>query len=282
VISSTGRPQILHDTLLSVQKLEPAPSEIVVSVAAVSDILNVSAKLPRVRCALSPLRGLAAQRNLALRALDVIPDIVVFLDDDVELSPCHLRAYIDCFESDASVVIASGNNLMSGIRDIDRREARLAMSCEAPVVTGLGDYYADCRALHGCSMAMRGTLVNQVWFDENLPLWSYLGGYDLALIGRLFGRCVKVPSAHYVHLQPSTSWMSPHLRGYSEVVNPFYIARKHRLGIPPRMLMECLQRTVQSIGLSRKEGIGRFVGNVRGWKDVIQRRSDPRKILLMQ
>src|SRR5262245_43766390 len=86
-------------------------------------------------------------------------------------------------------------------------------------------HYRDGLTPYPASMAFRGTLAGQVWFDENLPLYSFMEDYDFTLSCRAFGRCVKVPSAKYVHLEPSAGRVSNLLRGYSEVVNPFYIAR---------------------------------------------------------
>ncbi len=282
IICSTGRPEILHETLLSVQGQKPTlPSEIIVSFACELDILAESAILPRVHSFVSPRRGSACQRNAALRALGSNPDIVVFLDDDVELAPDHLAAYAACFESDSTIVIATVPDLMHGISGISRNQAKRCIDSLLPSAVTTSSCYPDCRAATGSSMAFRGTLVKRVWFDENLPLYSYMEDYDFTLSCRAYGRSVMVPFAKYVHMESSVGRMSSFRRGYSEIVNPFYIAGKHGLGLPPRMLLGCLRRTMGSILLIPREGLQRLGGHVRGWLDVILQRSDPRKILQM-
>jgi GT2 family glycosyltransferase len=282
IICSAGRPEILHETLLSVQGQKPAfPSEIIVSVASQSDILPESSILPRVQSFVSPRRGLASQRNAGLQALGSNPDIVVFLDDDVELAPDHLAAYLACFESDSSIVIANAPDLMRGIKGVSRNQARQCINSQPPSAPKTGYRYPDCRSATGSSMAFCGTLVNRIWFDENLPLYSYLEDYDFSLSCQVYGRCVMVPFAQYVHMETSVGRMSNYRRGYSEIVNPFYIASKHGLGLPLRMVLGCIRRTIRSMRLIPSEGVDRLRGHVRGWADVIFQRSDPRKILQM-
>jgi GT2 family glycosyltransferase len=279
IICSTRRPQILHETLMSIQGLEPGVSSVLLSVAADSDVLQESLGLPRVKRVIAP-RGSASQRNAALRSLESAPDFIVFLDDDIEIAPNHIEAYAECFQSDQSIVLATAVDLQPGITNIPREDARIMIEGR-----DLSDqdttHYPDCYTAYGASMAFRGTLAGQVWFDENLPLYSFMEDYDFTLSCRAFGRCVKVPSAKYVHLEPSAGRVSNLLRGYSEVVNPFYIARKHRMGFRARIILGCLRRTAQSIKSIPKDGSTRFRGHVKGWTDVLLRKSDPRKILEM-
>jgi GT2 family glycosyltransferase len=279
IICSTGRPHILHETLLSLQGLDPGPSLVVLSVASEADVLETSLALPKIEHLVAP-RGATKQRNAALRALRSVPDMIVFFDDDIEVAPNHLAAYAQCFRADPNIVLATGMDLMSGVKNIRRDEARqmierldLSPKEEAP--------YQDCRTAYGASMAFRGKLVGRVWFDENLPLYGFMEDYDFTLSCLAFGRCVGADSAKYVHLEPSAGRMSSFRRGYSEIVNPFYIARKHKIGISPRMLFGCLRRTARAIAAIPKGGTAALRGNLKGWTDVLLGRSDPGKVLNM-
>jgi GT2 family glycosyltransferase len=275
IICSTGRPQILHETLISMQGLKPGLSSIYVSVAADSDVLEKSLALPGVKCLIAP-RGAASQRNAALRALRSTPEIIFFFDDDIEVAPNHVEAYAECFQSDQNIILATAIDLRPRITNIAREDAKLIIES---VRSSKTDLYRDFRTAYGASMAVRGTILGRVWFDENLPLYSFLEDYDFALSCRAFGRCVLVRSAKYVHLETSSGRVSNTRRGYSEVVNAFYIARKHGTGLRPRMILGCLRRTARSITSIPKDGPTRFRGHVKGWKDVLLGNSDPRKIL---
>jgi hypothetical protein len=170
---------------------------------------------------------------------------------------------------------------MRGIKEISRNQARQYIRSQLSSAPKTGYRYPDCRSATGSSMAFRGTLVNQVWFDENLPLYGYLEDYDFRLLCQVYGRCVMVPFAQYVHMEPSGGRMSNYRRGYSEIVNPFYIASKHGLGLPLRMVLGCIRRTIRSMRLIPSEGVDRLRGHLRGWADLLCQRSDPRKILQM-
>jgi GT2 family glycosyltransferase len=277
IICSTGRPQILHETLISIQHLEPGLSSVYVSVAADSDVLEKSLALPGVKCLIAP-RGAASQRNAALRALQSTPEIIFFFDDDIEVAPNHVAAYAKCFQSDQNIVLATAVDLRPGITNIAREDAKLIIK-SVRSSNQEADSYRDFSTAYGASMAVRRTILGRVWFDENLPLYSFLEDYDFALSCRAFGRCVLVRSAKYVHLEPSAGRVSNTRRGYSEVVNAFYIARKHGMGLRLRMILGCLRRTARSITSIPRDGPTRFRGHVKGWKDVLLGNSDPRKVL---
>jgi GT2 family glycosyltransferase len=277
IICSTGRPQVLHETLISIQRLEPGLSSVLVSVAADTDVLEKSLALPGVRHLIAP-RGSTAQRNAALRTLVSAPNFIIFFDDDIEVAPNHLDSYAQCFQSNGNIVLATAVDLRPGITNIVREHAQQIIGSQG-VNNSSAAQYPSCYTAYGASMAVRGTLLGHVWFDENLPLYSFMEDYDFTLSCRAFGRCVEVQSAKYVHLETSLGRVSNTCRGYSEVVNPFYIMRKHRIGLRPRMILGCLRRTVRSITSIPKDGSTRFQGHIKGWKDVLLRNSDPRKVL---
>ena len=93
VISSLNRSQVLHETVLSLQKQTIAPNAIVLSLCDTASLLPETEKLPLVRV-VQGSQGLTKQRNRGreIRRLLEMTEYVLFLDDDTELAPNYLES----------------------------------------------------------------------------------------------------------------------------------------------------------------------------------------------
>ena len=81
--------------------------------------------------ALSPVTGLTAQRNYALSVIaDESPEIIVFLDDDVEMESAFFRKVLYLFQNSADLIGVSAQSLIGG-RMATREEALFTIK-EAP------------------------------------------------------------------------------------------------------------------------------------------------------
>jgi hypothetical protein len=282
VFCSANRPAILHESVLCVTK-QTLPCSILVSVPSESDVSDLTRQLPEIEIVYGA-RGLCAQRNRALSMIQGKPEFIAFFDDDVEVEAHYMEELQSTYRDHPSVVMVNGANLAHGIypagsltREISRRLLEDQLKEGLPKenrVPAPGGY--------GCRMSFRGSLLGEVKFDERLPLYSFLEDHDFSLACRKFGDIVENPRALAVHIEVATGRMSLGKRGYSEVVNPIYIARKHAMGLR-RALWGALQLTLHNAGIaaSSKEK-GRFGGNLMGWRKVILGQIEPEYILKME
>src|SRR5262249_52053766 len=115
VISSVGRPRILHETVVSLGKQTNLPTTIVLSVCDGASVSNETAQLPLIRI-VQGAKGLTKQRNLGLSVAPTDAEYVLFLDDDIEVSPNYIESMQRLFQRRPEVVVASGISAADGLR----------------------------------------------------------------------------------------------------------------------------------------------------------------------
>src|SRR5437762_9228296 len=112
IICSTGRAQILAETVASLFEQTVRPIQTVVSVPCLDDVAPETRNMSEVQVVISP-RGSSVQRNTAVSFIDPRCDIVCFLDDDVELEPRYFEHLLAVFD-DTRTVLASGAVVLDG------------------------------------------------------------------------------------------------------------------------------------------------------------------------
>ncbi len=131
--------------------------------------------------------------------------------------------------------------------------------------------------------ALRGSLRGKVRWDERLVLYAFLEDLDFSLQIGKYGTIVQNPNALAVHIEVAQGRMGDKMRGYSEVVNPFYILSKKTGAKLTRVFLGSVRRTLRSVGFALKgQGSQRLLGNLLGWANVATLRPDPEKILTMR
>ena len=282
IFCSINRPEMLHDSVLCAVR-QTVPCHIIISVPEDNDVSAETRALDSVTV-VTGRRGLTAQRNHALRSIQGSPEAVIFLDDDVELDPHYVEQILRTYREHPEVAMVNGANLAHGIYPagtLDREMAReLIEKCrkERPPV----EEAIPMTTAYGCRMSIRGSLLGKVSFDERLVLYGYLEDLDLAFACRKYGSIVESPRALGVHIEVAFGRMGEKRRGYSEVVNPFYIWSKRTGARLPRVILGSLARSVRNaIKAMRGEGHERLVGNLLGWANVATFRPSPEKILEM-
>jgi GT2 family glycosyltransferase len=121
IIPSRGRPEVLADTLFSIQRQTVIPKEIILTVTSEEDVSPDVLQADNVALYIGEEGG-ATQRNRAIRALHQGIEIVIFLDDDVELAPNYIEVIRSVFAQRPDLVGLNGNVLVNG--GVDRLRAR--------------------------------------------------------------------------------------------------------------------------------------------------------------
>lgn len=284
-IATTRRRAIVHATLDHLRSLTDAPDRVVLAIADEEDVDqaalgNTDFDLVVLRSA----KGSSAQRNAVLdHHRDC--DIVLFLDDDFLIRDGYVSALRDLFAGQTDVVMATGALLADGIHGpgLNHDDGLRILGRARPPAPGAKP--SEVYACYGCNMAVRTSAlaVEDVRFDETLPLYGWLEDLDFSRRLAKVGRLVRDPALQGVHLGTKVSRSEGLSLGYSQVANPVYLVRKgtvQRGYALSLMLRNILANTGRSIWpeawIDRR---GRLKGNMLALGDVIRGRSHPRRIL---
>jgi len=284
-IATRGRPNILREVLEELDFQTRVPDRILVCHVTGSDVDDLPHQLPGVEFLISPA-GLPRQRN---RILDAIGncDVVLFLDDDFIAAPRWLEALEAVMVARPDCVVATGTVIADGAKGpgITPDEARRIIAADppAPDLTATHEHFNG----YGCNMALRLAPVREhaLRFDEKLPLYAWYEDIDLTRRLLPFGTILRLEGARGVHLGVKQGRV-PGLRlGYSQVVNPIYLARKgsfpwsHAI---PSAGRHCLINLLRSVRPEPEvDRWGRFRGNLLGLWDLVTGRADPERILTL-
>jgi GT2 family glycosyltransferase len=139
--------------------------------------------------------------------------------------------------------------------------------------------------LYGCNMVFRRSAIEGLWFDEALPLYGWQEDVDFAARAGRAGLMAKTDAFYGVHRGVKRGRTSGLRMGYSQVVNPVYLARKgslpwsFSLRLIARNMAANLARSVRpEPWIDRR---GRLAGNARALADLVRGRVEPGRILEM-
>jgi len=287
VISSLNRSQVLHETVLSLQKQTIAPNAIVLSQCDAASVLPETEKLPLVRV-VQGSQGLTKQRNRGARFAPVGTEYVLFLDDDTELAPNYLESMQGLLDEKDEIAIASGVCAADGLRlarALTRSEATAAAAkhrCENLTEAAEGAY--------GCNMFVRRSILDNVVFDEGLPLEGWLEDYDFSVRCRKYGLVVWNHRTCVAHLGIQRMVRERGLPvGYSQIANPYYLWRKEVIPSFRMLLVKfwfpALRVSLQGTLRGRApwnvifDYKGRLHGNALALADAVRLRLTPDRIL---
>jgi glycosyltransferase involved in cell wall biosynthesis len=227
VISSLNRPQVLHETVLSLQKQTIAPNAVVLSLCDTASLATETEKLPLV-LVVRGSRGLTKQRNTGARVAPLGTEYLLFLDDDTELAPNYLESMERLLDQRSEIAVASGVCAADGLRlarALTRAEATTAATehhCKDETEAAEGAY--------GCNMFVRRSILDSVLFDEGLPLEGWLEDYDFSVRCRKYGLVVWNYGTCAAHLGLQRMVRERGLPvGYSQIANPYYLWRKETI-----------------------------------------------------
>lgn len=225
-------------------------------------------------------KGLCRQRNAGLDAIGTDCDYVFFFDDDFLPAPDFVANAVSIFEADDRISGVSGRLIADGINC-----GGIAFEDGVRLIENAPDrvWKAGTRkGLYGCNMALRVSMIDDLRFDENLPLYGWQEDIDFTVRLSRKGPLVDNTAVTGVHLGYSGGRTSGLRLGYSQVANIIYLNRKGTM--VPRLAKKLLVGNVLSniVKSIRPEPTidrrGRLKGNILALADLIRGRLDPRRI----
>jgi GT2 family glycosyltransferase len=277
-IASIKRPDEIGQLLAQLEHQTLQPAQIILSLERRTD---APADLPAGAEIILGSKGLTAQRNRALNAVRQDCDVVVFYDDDY--LPCDdaLAGISELFSSNDDIAGATGWVLQDGITR-GGLSYETALDCiaayRANAASGkLTQHNID--ELYGCNMAFRMSAVQELRFDEKLPLYAWQEDVDFA--GQLIakGRIVKTNAFCGVH-RGVTRGRTPGLAlGFSQIVNPIYLVKKGTMRPAKALKLMAKNFLANHLKAVRPEAFidraGRMHGNWIGLRHLLSGKSDP-------
>lgn len=282
-IATRGRAAILGEVLEELRRQTRAPDRTLVCHVTEDDVAGLPERFPEVGF-LRGEAGLPRQRNAILERLRDC-DAVLFLDDDFLAAPAWLSVLERVLAARPDCAVATGTVIADGAKGpgIEPGEARALLAADAPPADPLATEPAFNG--YGCNMALRlaPVFAHNLRFDENLPLYAWYEDIDLTRRMLPHGTILRLAGARGVHLGTKKGRVPGVRLGYSQVVNPIYLARKgsfpwnHALPSAARHTLINLLRSARPE--PEVDRWGRFKGNLRGLLDLATGRADPRRVL---
>lgn len=284
-IPSTGRAPILPDTVRAIAHQERLPDLLILSLVAPEDIGDLDpTTLPFPVKVVYGRKGATAQRNRVFEECNP-DDVVLMLDDDFLMAPDYLQKTLEVFQDDPEVVLATGTVLADGIigPGYNHDEGRALLTrLNTP---DLPETIKPAFSGYGCNFAFRVSVVAayELWFDEDLPLYSWLEDVDFSRRIAQYGKLVKSGAMRGVHMGTKTGRTPGVKLGYSQIANPVYLLRKGSMTL--RHVLEMISRnTLSNLAHSFQprpyaDFRGRLKGNAMAVIDLVRGRISPGRIL---
>lgn len=285
-IATSGRPEILNETLQFIALQSELPETIVICPVTESDIkCDALHALPYSIKIAPTASGLTIQRNIILSHMQDF-DIVIFFDDDFLPDNNYIANARALFQNNSGIVLATGVLIEDGIHGpgIDPAAARAKLLSAPPQSYSRGKertYYG----VYGCNMVIRQSLVRQaqICFDEQLPLYGWQEDIDFSRQMAPHGRIVQTPALTGIHLGTKRGRTSGLRFGYSQIANPIYLIKKGTMSASfgfRTMMRNIVANIVKFFKPeSHIDRRGRFAGNLLALNDLIRGRLHPRRIL---
>jgi GT2 family glycosyltransferase len=283
-IPTYGRASILKETLADLGRQTRRPDRVVVCTARDEDVPASALESGAVELVVSEV-GLPRQRN---RIVDHLHDcdIVLFLDDDFLMQPDYLAVIERVFEERRNAVVVTGTVLADGATTsgISFAEARAVLAADA----GCADRMRTVPTAngYGCNMAISLATLRRTGlrFDERLPLYAWQEDVDLSCRLAEHGEILRIEGARGVHLGVKSGRSDGRALGYSQVINPLYIARRVPAYTMRRAIAQMGRNIVANLMYSLRpepwvDRRGRLRGNLLGLLDALRGRLFPEQVL---
>lgn len=286
IVSTRGRPQIVGALVERLAGQSRAPAHIFVIGARDSDIVGLPQGRPDLTVRVGR-EGSSSQRNDGLALAGDRFAYVVFFDDDFVPSKFWIERMEAVFQADPAIAGVTGRVLADGattaginladaralIEDCDARPQPAIESHEQP---GYGGNM-------GCNMAFRATALEDIRFDERLPLYAWLEDADFRGRVEQRGRIVRAAGLCGVHLGHKQGRGRGVTVGYSQIANAIYLARKgtvpksHLVTLATRNVIANLVRSIRPEPYVDRRG--RLLGNMLALADIARGHVTPERIL---
>ncbi|MET0547024.1 MAG: glycosyltransferase [Caulobacterales bacterium] len=282
VYATAGRADIVGEALSFLTNQTRLADEIIISAPSPADVPPVDPALP-IKVVFGP-KGLPAQRNTAMRALDPDSGIIIYFDDDFAPAPDYLEAAERLIQARADIAGLTGHVIADGIGGpgFTFQEAAAYLGAAGSRVAG-AEKLRRIGGLYGCNMVMRRSLADGLTFDETLPGYAWQEDIDFTMqLGRR-GRLYWTDALIGVHLGVKSARSPGKPMGYAQIANPIFMRRKRTVSIRhayPLMIRNVAANMIKSLKpepwCDRK---GRLRGNLQAISDLMRGRLHPRNIL---
>jgi GT2 family glycosyltransferase len=283
IIASLGRRDVVADLLDTLERQTRRADRIVVSVTKPEDAPKV-AEGGGVEVLISPI-GSCAQRNAGLDHLKDSADIIVFFDDDFIPASDYLEQLERFFDENPHAAGVTGNVLKDGVTGtgITLKEALQIIENHPAIAVDEEPFLEKRLSLYGCNMAFRREAIENLRFDERLPLYGWLEDVDFSMQAKRFGPVMRTNALQGVHLGVKGGRTSGKRFGYSQIMNPFYLYRKKTITL--HHAFDNLWRNIASNHVRlffpepHIDRWGRVKGNWIAFYDILRGRITPERIL---
>jgi GT2 family glycosyltransferase len=287
VVASLRRPKMVGQFLSAIQSQIRSPEEIVLSVVEPEDVPSLAEfKLPIK--VIYGKAGSCVQRNRGIDYLRHKVDIILFLDDDFWLGYSYIEQLERIFQTHPTIVGVTGYVISDGVttRGYTVSEAdELIADYQAKRSVGASPRMKEVADAYGCNMAFRSAIIDQVRFDERLPLYGWQEDVDFSAQLRRHGLIVWTDMVWGVHLGTKVGKTTGVRFGYSQIINPFYVFRKGNMTLKRAatlVIRNVLSNVVKSIApeayIDRR---GRLRGNLLGLCHLVAGRLNPEYVLCL-
>lgn len=291
IVCTLDRPAELRRCLLSCLRSSLVPNKIVVCDASPGDQSKelVNQLADQTKFHLSWLRGpigLTKQRNCAINSFEKLPEIIHFVDDDVELDKHYFEALNGTFSSSPEIIGCGGI-----VMNIDRLPEPAEDSRQhrrRGLVTKMGVNHImkisrteefgspkilDVDWLSGCCMSFRAELFESIHFDERRQGSGIGEDVDFSLRAKAHGRLAINTAARVDHLQSPKSRPNRNNLGVQNATHRLRLSADGLIGgSPNRVAIRCIWDGLANVAGGwrdrdsgkRKFGRGILVG-VRRW-----------------
>lgn len=284
VVASLDRPESLAGLLQDLARQSEPAESIILSVTKTADLPDAWEAGGTVHVLIGQ-KGSCRQRNTALDHPGAASDIVLFCDDDYVPSRFMVERVRNFFAAHPGIAGASGRLIADGINGpgLSLAEARAMLALHDAEPAPRLEPVAERHGLYGCNMAFRRTAIGDIRFDERLPLYGWQEDIDFA--AQIKGRGGRLVSTHGfagVHCGVKRGRSSGLRLGYSQVVNPVYLARKGTMRPRYALRLVLRQFAANHMRSLRPEPwvdrMGRVRGNWLGLVDLMRGRITPERI----
>lgn len=274
IIPSYGRKALLENTLHVLLAHVNAADKIVVVTCRDEDQPAIeSPKLIK----LNGRKGSCCQRNQGLDFLKTSCqpyEAVLFIDDDIILAADFVENLLHLHSKHPTVsgftvnVLADG--ALTGELSFHSAEA-IANAWQAP----LGFESLILSKVPYGGISMKGDLLGQIQFDERLAEYGFMEDLDFFVRLRRFGPTGYAHNCGLVHLAAGSGRTNERKLGFSQIMNPLYLAQKGSLSFT-----DCLKHISKVMAANLCGAINsrrrqRLVGNILAWGYLLRKGTSP-------
>jgi GT2 family glycosyltransferase len=286
IVSTRGRPEIVASLVQQLREQTRPPAHIFVIATKPEDVARLDQRRSDLTVRIGR-PGSTFQRNDGLALAGARFSYIVFFDDDFVPSRFWLERMAAVFGSRPDVAGLTGAVLADGTRTAGiGLDDALSMVCNRDASASLGGVLHEHFAYGsnvGCNMAYRYAAIQDITFDERLPLYAWHEDSDFRGQVEQRGLFVRADDLWGVHLGHKQGRGSGLTLGYSQVANAVYLAKKGT--VPARFLAATTGKNViiNALRSFRPEPYvdrrGRLLGNMLALADVMRGRLAPERIL---